>query len=83
MGRVTLGVVLVAQRRHKIHFKSMLFIELTPREPTKHRYDYGITTAEAPFRRYRHDSNHRIGTEAQRPTLNGHSFLHEVDHVQG
>ena len=69
---------LVAEHRHKIGFTGQLLIEPKPMEPTKHQYDYDVSTVYGFLVRHGLDGEYRVNIEANHATLAGHSFHHEV-----
>jgi xylose isomerase len=69
---------LVAEHKHKIGFGGQLLIEPKPMEPTKHQYDYDVSTVYGFLLRHGLDGEYRVNIEANHATLAGHSFHHEV-----
>jgi xylose isomerase len=69
---------LVAEHKHKIGFKGQLLIEPKPMEPTKHQYDYDVSTVYGFLVRNGLQDEYRVNIEANHATLAGHSFHHEV-----
>jgi xylose isomerase len=69
---------LVAEHKHRIGFGGQLLIEPKPMEPTKHQYDYDVSTVYGFLVRHGLDAEYRINIEANHATLAGHSFHHEV-----
>jgi xylose isomerase len=69
---------LVAEHKQKIGFGGQLLIEPKPMEPTKHQYDYDVSTVYGFLVRYGLDGEYRVNIEANHATLAGHSFHHEV-----
>ena len=69
---------LVAEHKHKIGFDGQLLIEPKPMEPTKHQYDYDVSTVVGFLVRHGLDGEYRVNIEANHATLAGHSFHHEV-----
>jgi xylose isomerase len=69
---------LVADHKHKIGFGGQLLIEPKPMEPTKHQYDYDVSTVYGFLVRHGLDGEYRVNIEANHATLAGHSFHHEV-----
>ena len=71
-------LTLVAEHKHKIGFEGQLLIEPKPMEPTKHQYDYDVSTVHGFLVRYGLAAEYRVNIEANHATLAGHSFHHEV-----
>jgi len=69
---------LVAEHKHKIGFGGQLLIEPKPMEPTKHQYDYDVSTVYGFLVRNGLEREYRVNIEANHATLAGHSFHHEV-----
>jgi xylose isomerase len=69
---------LVAEHKHKIGFSGQLLIEPKPMEPTKHQYDYDVSTVFGFLVRHGLEDEYRVNIEANHATLAGHSFHHEV-----
>jgi xylose isomerase len=69
---------LVAEHKHKIGFTGQLLIEPKPMEPTKHQYDYDVSTVYGFLIRHGLDREYGVNIEANHATLAGHSFHHEV-----
>jgi xylose isomerase len=69
---------LVAEHKHKVGFTGQLLIEPKPMEPTKHQYDYDVSTVYGFLVRHGLDGEYRVNIEANHATLAGHSFHHEV-----
>jgi xylose isomerase len=69
---------LVVEHKHKISFEGQLLIEPKPMEPTKHQYDYDVSTVYGFLVRHGLDDEYRVNIEANHATLAGHSFHHEV-----
>jgi xylose isomerase len=69
---------LVADHKHRIGFTGQLLIEPKPMEPTKHQYDYDVSTVHGFLVRNGLDGEYRVNIEANHATLAGHSFHHEV-----
>lgn len=62
----------------KIGFKGTFLIEPKPMEPTKHQYDYDVSTVIGFLRHYGLDRDFKINIENNHATLAGHTFAHEV-----
>jgi xylose isomerase len=69
---------LVAEHKHRIGFGGQLLIEPKPMEPTKHQYDYDVSTVHGFLVRHGLAEEYRVNIEANHATLAGHSFHHEV-----
>ena len=69
---------LVAEHKHRIGFAGQLLIEPKPMEPTKHQYDYDVSTVYGFLVRHGLEDEYRVNIEANHATLAGHSFHHEV-----
>src|SRR6476469_8889238 len=69
---------LVAEHKHRIGFGGQLLIEPKPMEPTKHQYDYDVSTVYGFLVRNGLEDEYRVNIEANHATLAGHSFHHEV-----
>jgi xylose isomerase len=69
---------LVVEHKHKIGFEGQLLIEPKPMEPTKHQYDYDVSTVYGFLVSHGLDGEYRVNIEANHATLAGHSFHHEV-----
>jgi xylose isomerase len=69
---------LVAEHKHKIGFGGQLLIEPKPMEPTKHQYDYDVSTVYGFLASHGLEGEYRVNIEANHATLAGHSFHHEV-----
>ena len=69
---------LVVENKYKIGFKGALLIEPKPQEPTKHQYDYDVTTIYGFLKQFGLEKEIKVNIEANHATLAGHSFQHEV-----
>ena len=54
------------------------YIEPKPKEPTKHQYDFDVSTVLAFLRKYGLDKDFKMNIEANHATLAGHTFQHEL-----
>ncbi len=61
-----------------IGFKGDFFIEPKPKEPTKHQYDFDVSTVLAFLRKYGLENDFKMNVEANHATLAGHTFQHEL-----
>lgn len=59
-------------------FKGDFYIEPKPKEPTKHQYDFDVSTVLAFLRKYNLDKDFKMNIEANHATLAGHTFQHEL-----
>lgn len=69
---------MAADYTKKINFKVQLYIEPKPKEPTKHQYDFDVSTSMAFLRKYGLDKDFKFNIEANHATLAGHTFQHEL-----
>jgi xylose isomerase len=69
---------LVAEHKAKIGFGGQLLIEPKPQEPTKHQYDYDVSTVHGFLVSHGLENDYKVNIEANHATLAGHSFHHEV-----
>jgi xylose isomerase len=69
---------LVAEHKAKIGFTGQLLIEPKPMEPTKHQYDFDVSTVYGFLVANGLENEYRVNIEANHATLAGHSFHHEV-----
>jgi len=72
-------VNLVVEYKHKIGFKGDILIEPKPCEPSKHQYDFDVSTVFAFLKNYGLEKEVKVNIEANHATLAGHSFAHEVE----
>jgi len=61
-----------------IGFAGDMFIEPKPMEPTKHQYDYDVSTVLSFLRKYGLEKDFKMNIEANHATLAGHTFAHEL-----
>lgn len=61
-----------------IGFKGDFYIEPKPKEPTKHQYDFDVSTVLAFLRKYGLDKDFKMNIEANHATLAQHTFQHEL-----
>jgi len=61
-----------------IGFKGYFYIEPKPKEPTKHQYDFDVSTVLAFLRKYGLDKDFKMNVEANHATLAQHTFQHEL-----
>jgi len=62
-----------------IGFEGTFLIEPKPMEPTKHQYDYDVSTVIAFLQRYDLADDFKLNIENNHATLAGHTFAHEVE----
>ncbi len=62
----------------KIGFEGTFLIEPKPMEPTKHQYDFDVSTVIGFLNRYDLADDFRINIENNHATLAGHTFAHEI-----
>ena len=60
-------------------FKGNFLIEPKPMEPTKHQYDFDVSTVAAFLKHYGLDDDFKINIENNHATLAGHTFAHEIE----
>src|SRR6056297_3404114 len=63
---------------NKIGFNGQLLIEPKPKEPTKHQYDFDVSTVLAFLRKYNLQDHFKLNIEGNHATLAGHTFQHEL-----
>ncbi|HZK39655.1 MAG TPA: xylose isomerase [Clostridia bacterium] len=61
-----------------IGFKGYFYIEPKPKEPTKHQYDFDVSTVLAFLRKYGLEKDFKMNIEANHATLAQHTFQHEL-----
>jgi len=59
-------------------FEGTFLIEPKPMEPSKHQYDYDVSTVIAFLERYGLAGDFKLNIENNHATLAGHSFSHEI-----
>ncbi len=69
---------LVVDHKHAIGFEGKILIEPKPFEPTKHQYDYDVSSVWAFLQRYDLVDEIDVNIEVNHATLAGHDFAHEV-----
>ncbi|ADO70176.1 xylose isomerase [Stigmatella aurantiaca] len=69
---------LVVEHKHKLGFKGTILIEPKPMEPTKHQYDYDVSTVYGFLERSGLAKEVKVNIEVNHATLAGHTFDHEV-----
>jgi xylose isomerase len=75
-----MGMMLSLARDYgrKIGFKGTFLIEPKPMEPSKHQYDYDVSTIIGFLRKYSLDKDFKLNIEVNHATLAGHTFMHEL-----
>jgi xylose isomerase len=73
---------LVVEYKHKIGFKGTILIEPKPQEPTKHQYDFDVSTVYGLLKRCGLEHEVKVNIEVGHAVLAGHSFEHEVAMAQ-
>ncbi len=75
-----LGMFLAKARDYgkKIGFKGTYLIEPKPMEPTKHQYDFDVSTVIGFLRHYGLADDFKINIENNHATLAQHTFAHEI-----
>ena len=61
-----------------IGYKGDFNVEPTPKEPTKHQYDFDAATVIGFLRQYGLDKDFKLNIEANHATLAGHTFQHAL-----
>ncbi len=69
---------LVIEHKYRIGFTGTILLEPKPFEPTKHQYDYDVSTVHAFLQRYGLADEIKVNIEVNHATLSGHDFAHEV-----
>ena len=69
---------LVVEYKAKIGFEGTILIEPKPQEPTKHQYDYDVSTVYGFLKRHGLENEVRVNIEQGHAILAGHSFEHEL-----
>ena len=60
-------------------FTGNFLIEPKPMEPTKHQYDFDVSTVVAFLKHYNLENDFKLNIENNHATLAGHTFSHEVE----
>jgi xylose isomerase len=63
----------------QIGFGGQFLIEPKPKEPTKHQYDFDVTSGVAFLKTYGLAKHFKFNIETNHATLAGHSFQHEIE----
>ncbi len=75
MGRM---LSMVVDYKHKIGYEGAILIEPKPQEPTKHQYDYDVSTVYGFLKKYGLEKEVKVNIEVGHAILAGHTFEHEV-----
>jgi len=73
---------MVVEYKHKIGFGGQIMIEPKPQEPTKHQYDYDVSTVYGFLKRHGLEGEVKVNIEQGHAILAGHSFEHEIATAQ-
>lgn len=73
---------MVVEYKHKIGFDGQIMIEPKPQEPTKHQYDYDVSTVYGFLKRHGLENEVKVNIEQGHAILAGHSFEHEIATAQ-
>ena len=69
---------LVVEYKHKIGFGGTILVEPKPQEPTKHQYDYDVSSVYSFLKRHGLENEVKVNIEQGHAILGGHSFEHEI-----
>ena len=69
---------MVVDYKHRIGFKGTILIEPKPQEPTKHQYDYDVSTVYGFLQRFGLEKEVKLNIEVGHAFLAKHTFEHEV-----
>lgn len=69
---------MVVEHKHKIGFKGEILIEPKPQEPTKHQYDFDVSTVYGFLKDFGLEHEVRVNIEQGHAILAGHTFEHEL-----
>jgi xylose isomerase len=69
---------MVVEYKHKIGFKGEILLEPKPQEPSKHQYDYDVSTVYGFLKKYGLENDVKVNIEQGHAILAGHSFEHEI-----
>ncbi|MEM7720352.1 MAG: xylose isomerase [Pseudomonadota bacterium] len=69
---------MVVDYAKKIGFDGTILIEPKPQEPTKHQYDYDVSTVYAFLKDFGLEGEVKVNIEQGHAILAGHSFEHEI-----
>jgi xylose isomerase len=69
---------MVVEYKHKIGFKGAILVEPKPQEPSKHQYDYDVSTCFGFLQKYGLENEVKLNIEQGHAILAGHSLEHEI-----
>jgi xylose isomerase len=69
---------LVIEHANKIGFNGTILIEPKPQEPSKHQYDYDVSTVYGFLKKYGLEKQVKVNIEVGHSFLAGHTFEHEL-----
>lgn len=69
---------MVVDYKHKIGFTGPILVEPKPQEPSKHQYDYDVSTVYGFLKKYGLENEVKMNIEQGHAILAGHSFEHEI-----
>ncbi len=69
---------MVVDYKHKIGFEGAILIEPKPQEPTKHQYDFDVSTVYGFLKKFGLEDEVKVNIEQGHAILAGHSFEHEL-----
>jgi len=69
---------MVVEYKHRSGYKGVLLIEPKPQEPTKHQYDYDVSTVYGFLQRFGLEKEVKVNIEVGHAFLAKHSFEHEI-----
>lgn len=69
---------MVVEYKHKIGYKGAILVEPKPQEPSKHQYDYDVSTVYGFLKKYGLEKEVQVNIEQGHAILAGHSFEHEI-----
>ena len=75
MGRM---LNMVVDYKHKIGFKGQIMVEPKPQEPSKHQYDFDVSTVFGFLKDHGLENEVVVNIEQGHTILAGHSFEHEI-----
>ncbi len=68
----------VVEYKYKMGFKGAILIEPKPQEPSKHQYDYDVSTVYGFLKDFGLEKEVQVNIEQGHAILAGHSFEHEI-----
>jgi xylose isomerase len=71
-------ISMVVDYKHKIGFRGTILVEPKPQEPTKHQYDFDVSTVYGFLKRYGLEGEVKVNVEVGHAFLANHSFEHEI-----